>query len=408
MIKTKFILGEAGTAKTTTIIDMIDEMNDYVCLALTHSAVKNMINKFTLKGIPKNISNDSSNDVDLKSYLDSHFKTIHSFFRLKFNNNGNEVYQLNQILDIPSYIFIDEISLISLDIINIIYQTILKNIPPNRVITLIMVGDLLQLNPISKHISLINYHNLFDVPNINIGFQESMLIASHLSNNVFSTDYYKQSSKMILTKNYRSNSRVLNILNDVLTDFKKIRKYIINNIELNEYINKGYIVLASKYDHLKLIYQNTDIINRSHCIKTDIGKLKFNNGDELLLTKNLNKDFVNGDKIKVYLKDDTLTFTNTDQNETGEPNIYMSLYNENERYPLLPTNFITIHKAQGLSLDKVLIVLDDMFEITMLYTAITRAVSDVKFVVLNKLDGKKMRLYNRSFNILKTILYNKE
>lgn len=416
MIKTKFILGEAGTAKTTTIIDMIDEMNDYVCLALTHSAVKNMINKFTLKysskDVPKDGSKgdpkDGSKGVNLKSYSDSHFKTIHSFFRLKFDENGNEIYQLNQILDIPSYIFIDEVSLISLDIINIIYQTILKNIPPDRVITLIMVGDILQLNPISKHISLINYHNLFDVPNINIGFQESMLIASHLSNNVFATDYYKQSSKMILTKNYRSNSRVLNILNEILTDFKQIRKYTIKNIEINKYINKGYIVLASKYDHLKLIYQNTDIVSRSHCIKTDIGKLKFNDGDELLLTKNLNKDFVNGDKIRVYLKDETLTFTDSDLNETGEPNIYMSLYNEDERYPLLPTNFITVHKAQGLSLDKVLIVLDDMFEITMLYTAITRAVSDVKFVVLNKLDGKKMRLYNKSFNILKTILYNRE
>ena len=412
MIKTKFILGEAGTAKTTTIIDMIDEMNDYVCLALTHSAVKNMINKFTSKysskGDSKDVPKNIPKDANLKSYSDAHFKTIHSFFRLKFDDNGNEIYQLNQILDIPSYIFIDEVSLISLDIINIIYQTILKNIPPDRVITLIMVGDILQLNPISKHISLINYHNLFDVPNICIGFQESMLIASHLSNNVFATDYYKQSSKMILTKNYRSNSRVLNILNEVLTDFKQIRKYTIKNVEINKYINKGYIVLASKYDHLKLIYQNTDIVSRSHCIKTDIGKLKFNDGDELLLTKNLNKDFVNGDKIRVYLKDDTLTFTDSDPNETGEPNIYMSLYNENERYPLLPTNFITIHKAQGLSLDKVIIVLDDMFEITMLYTAITRAVSDVKFVVLNKLDGKKMRLYNRSFNILKTILYNKE
>ena len=49
MIKTKFILGEAGTAKTTTIISMIDELDDYVCLALTHSAVKNIINKFKSK-----------------------------------------------------------------------------------------------------------------------------------------------------------------------------------------------------------------------------------------------------------------------------------------------------------------------------------------------------------------------
>ena len=121
MIKTKFILGEAGTAKTSTIINTLNELNDYVCLALTHSAVKNMCNKFITKY--EIILDDKNNQ-----YLETHFKTIHSFFRLKFDENGNEIYQLHQNIEIPTYIFIDEISLVPLTIINIIYQTILNNI----------------------------------------------------------------------------------------------------------------------------------------------------------------------------------------------------------------------------------------------------------------------------------------
>ena len=101
---------------------------------------------------------------------------------------------------------------------------------------------------------------------------------------------------------------------------------------------------------------------------------------------------------KIYFKNNTIELYN------GE-NAYYFIHNPMERYPLLPPNFITVHKAQGLSLDKVLVILDDMFEITMLYTAITRAITDVKFVALNKIPTKKMNLYNKSFNTLKSILY---
>ena len=396
MINTKFILGEAGTAKTSTIIDTLDELNDYVCLALTHSAVKNMCNKFITKYTSRTPEiNIETSDIEI-SYLEDHFKTIHSFFRLKFDENGNEIYQLNQNINVPDYIFIDEISLVPLTIINIIYQTILKNISSERTVNLILVGDLLQLNPISKINNLIDYHKLFSVPNINMGFQESMLIASHLSNNIFSTDYYQNSSKIVLTKNYRSNTKVLNILNEVITEFKRVKKYIIRDpIKM---VNDGYIVLSSRYDYLKEIYQEVDKSCYEFNVKSDIGMLYFNDGDELLLTKNLDKHFVNGDRVKIYFKNNTIELYNGG-------NVYYFIHNSMERYPLLPPNFITVHKAQGLSLDKVLVILDDMFEITMLYTAITRAINDVKFVALNKIPTKKMNLYNKSFNTLKSILY---
>ena len=229
-----------------------------------------------------------------------------------------------------------------------------------------------------------------------MGFQESMLIASHLSNNIFSTDYYQNSSKIVLTKNYRSNTKILNILNEVITEFKRVKKYIIRDpIKM---VNDGYIVLSSRYDYLKEIYQKVDKSCYEFNVKSDIGMLYFNDGDELLLTKNLDKHFVNGDRVKIYFKNNTIELYNGG-------NVYYFIHNSMERYPLLPPNFITVHKAQGLSLDKVLVILDDMFEITMLYTAITRAINDVKFVALNKIPIKKMNLYNKSFNTLKSILY---
>lgn len=388
MIKTNFILGEAGTAKSTLIIKTIEELDDYVCLALTHSAVRNLSNKFI-----------KTHEID-NDYLNDHFKTIHSFFRLKFDDEGNEIFTINRLIDIPDYIFVDEISLVSLTIINIIYETILNNITPDRIIHLILVGDLLQLNPINTFTLLIDYHKLFKVPNIKIKFQEAMLIASHLSNNIYVSDYYHNSDKLILTKNYRSNSDVIHILNSVLTDINNVNNYIIKNVI--DYINNGYVILSSRYNYLKKIYEQINKLKYNFTVKTNLGLLYFNNGDEIMLTKNLNKNFVNGDKIKIYSEGNNIKISDNNNNYH-----YDFIYNQNETYPFLPLNFLTIHKSQGLSIDKVLIVLDDMFEITMLYTAITRAITDVKFVVLNKLDYKKMNLYNKSFNILKSILYSK-
>jgi ATP-dependent exoDNAse (exonuclease V) alpha subunit len=388
MIKIKFILGEAGTAKSSTIIKTIDNMSDYVCLALTHSAVRNLSNKFKIYKSNLNID---------QTYIDNHFKTLHSFFRLKFDEDGSEIYQLNQNIIIPTYIFIDEISLISLTMFDIIYRTIQNNTSFEQTINLILVGDILQLNPISKTKNLINHHNLFNVPNVKLNFHEAMLIGTHLSNNIYSTEYFTNANKLILTKNYRSNSNVINILNEVLRDFKKINKYVINDI--NQYIENNYIVLSSKYEHLQKIYENINHTKYEYNIKSDIGKLYFNFGDKIILTKNINKDFVNGDHVQIELINNTLLIHNDDK-------IYNFPYNSNEKYPFLPLNFITIHKAQGLSLDKVIIVLDDMFEITMLYTAITRAINDVKFYINKDIDIKKMKLYNKSFNILRNIIYN--
>ena len=48
-------------------------------------------------------------------------------------------------------------------------------------------------------------------------------------------------------------------------------------------------------------------------------------------------------------------------------------------YPIAPYNLITFHRSQGKSIENVIICIDDIFDLGMLYTGITRAVENVKF-----------------------------
>ena len=60
---------------------------------------------------------------------------------------------------------------------------------------------------------------------------------------------------------------------------------------------------------------------------------------------------------------------------------------------------------EGLGFEKVLVILDDMFEITMLYTAMTRAREVLKFIVLDKKNITQLELYNKAFKKLEEVIY---
>lgn len=386
-IQTNFILGVAGTAKTTTIIDTITELDDFICLAYTHSAVNNLRQKYMNHA---NYNNDFINN----------FQTIHSYFKINIDNNGQEIFRFNTILPLPKYIFIDELSLIPLHIIEFIYTVLKHNLDllNDKKIILTFVGDLLQLNPINVGKQSINIYNFKSLKNFKCSFQESLLIADHLSNNIFSTNYYQNGNKMILTKNYRLNDKVTQILNEVLTDATNINKYIIKLTDIDKYIEKGYIILSSKYTYLEQLYLQLNI-HKEFTLNTEIGKLSYNNNDKLLLTANLNEHFTNGDTVIIRREsDETVKLIKENHEYIFELNM--------KKYPLLPLNMLTIHKSQGLTLNKIIVILDDLFEITMLYTAITRASKNVKFLIFNKQNLKKLKLFNKSFQKLRQIIYD--
>lgn len=368
-----FIIGGAGTAKTTKLVDMVCTMENFICLGYTHSAVGNMKEKYMDKKGPAGRKHEYK------------FRTIHSFFQIPVDKI---VY--NYAISLPKYMFIDEFSLIPLDIITMIFE-LCKNI------NLVLVGDLLQLNPISRKNPV--DITLFQEIDIDSDFQSSLLVADHLVNSIYIFDEYKNSNKVVLTENYRNNSSVMNILEEALSG----NYTTISNPE--KYIRKGYTVLSSKYAHLKKVY-GMCYSGRELTVPTRMGFIGIDYSIPVILTENISKDFFNGDIIYVESIQKSEDYEMTIRHSISGKKMLLDKETcckdqDHMEFPILPINYITIHKAQGRSIDNCLIVLDDMFEITMLYTAITRARFDVKFMTLGKVDLTK---FNRAFCFLRKLM----
>lgn len=392
----KFIVGKAGTAKTTTIIDTITKLTDeypqktIAVIAFTHQAVNNI--KLRLKEQEQKVIT----------------KTIHSYFQLV---PGEEHEYTKRAIHLPDYLFVDEISMIPDQLMKIIFKLV-GNQSRTRC-QLILVGDILQLNPINLERKPIDVNLLSKIKDFNCTFTEALLIADHLSNNVFSynqfpksiedkpamttTRNYKQmpqqsATKMILKRNFRNNTTVNTIIEDMLKDPSNYIKYVFtdwNHID-------DYVVISSKYSTLKEVYAKTKHTG-VYLLNTLLGYVSCKIGDKMILTESLDKDFVNGDIVEI-ISNDTIRSINCEEQKT-----YSFI---NTKYlPLLPYNYLTIHKSQGLGFDKVIVVLDNLFEITMLYTAMTRAKVDLKFILLNPEELERLKIYTSAFNKLERLVY---
>lgn len=401
MSKVKFILGEAGTAKTTYLIKIIEciasgtkgdeelsKSKKIACLAFTHSAVNNMKSKTDNQ---KNIT----------------FKTIHSFLGIVPNSNGGYIRNKRCCNFDYDVIIVDEFTLIPLDIFNLLLSETV-----DRVEKIVIAGDLLQLPPPDSY-EFVN-EELFKEDRFNTvetDILTAIKIAKHLSQTAFNSDWFKNSNKMILQKNFRNGSNVKKILDsslaigdcrksqsDFCEDFENFEIVDLKNVI--KLVNDGYIVISSKYCLLKKIMKKIKITNG---INSPIGLI--DSKQELYLTENIDSNFSNGDVVKVVgVYDEEIEIL---KNENEKQNIKLKIKPNSENiYPLMPLNFYTVHKAQGKTFEKIVVILDDMFELSMLYTAITRAKDDVKFVCFNQTKAfKEIKEQNKAFNLLKQILY---
>lgn len=362
----KFVLGKAGTGKTTSILKSLEKYNSVLCIAYTHSAVENLRNK----------SNDKQNQWV--------FMTIHKYLKLPINKI---IYRKIADYEIYDYIIIDEISLIPLDIINILFN--LSNYFINT--KFIFIGDLLQLPSIRKEKTENKTfkclkNEKFNKPS-NISLNESIKILSYLNDTIYFNSYYNNSDKLILTYNYRNVIYVQGVINEVMTDSKNILKHIITTQDLKIYNN--YIKLASRYKYLKTLYTLSNNYNKDYkIVKSKIGDIYIKNGDLLVANENIeDMELVNGEIYKINNVDDELLMFNISK--------------------FLPYNYLTIHKSQGKTLDKIIICIDDLFEISMFYTALTRAQTDIKFICFGNIETelKNINDNNKLFKILNNIIY---
>lgn len=432
----------SGCAKTTTAMKLIvnKPLSEWICVAFTHSAVNNLkdiylrlkseLNPKESKPVSHQfereiISTESSVLVRChgETKLSDNFMTIHRFLKIPVSVDKDRFYTIVKHKKLPylaSLIIVDEFSLIPLDIIEYLFE-----LSETSGMNFVFVGDFVQLMPISEikePISLRLLHS--DFSNINLSFNEAIRIADHLSNSVYTSKYFESSDKMILLHNYRNGDKVHQVLNDAL-DYKFNKamgaKYdsVVSLSEIPKCVNDGYIILSSMYSLLARAYLYTNpVVREGDVLKnTRIGKVKFNVGDRLVLLENLDSEFVNGDEVVVKSVDgikDEMFHENVEQSLGNEIEIMKvnEKLDESERKcgnsrivdanKVLPYNFITCHKAQGRTIPKVLLILDDLFEITMLYTAITRASEDIKFI---KFDHWPSKTDINAFKIMRDVIY---
>lgn len=351
----KIISGKPGTGKTR-VLSNIYKFNptDSIILCFTHSNVNIFKHEYNIDNV----------------------FTIHSYFKANFNNNVKRLPKINF-----NNILVDEFTMIPYDLLKLILKY-------SKTHQLILAGDILQLSSINKTELNLNYNFQFDTTNLTPN--EIAKIYFKLSTSIYSKNFYSKSDHLILTKNYRSNSKVFNILYNVLNN--KIE--LINIGELIKKIKyKNYIVIGSRYKHLKYIYSFIDEKPENYVL-TRCGKCNID--QQFVICENINKNLVNGDKILIednYIVKDNIKYK----------------FDKSVKQNILPINFITVHKSQGQSYDKVICLLDDLFDISMLYVMITRARFNVKFYICSANREKVMnevKSNNKCLKIIESIIYN--
>ena len=289
-MKLKFIIGSAGTGKTTMLIKSIDLCDECVILAYTHSAVNNIKDKI-----------QKSQQHKIKC-----ISTIHKYFQIDFSN------VIHKTKNFTKFIFIDEFSLIPLNLFDNICDILTKTD-----VTVICFGDILQLGPVELNEKLINYDLLKKSLNGEVydyimkrficnSPSDYLDLFYHLSTTLFVSKYFKKADKLILTKCFRYDDEILNLTSkslnelDVIT-MKELTPIIIDLIKTNS----SFVVLSSKYKYLKNI--GNKINKHQHILKC--GSVDF--GDNVVLQSTIDKNFYNGDIVK-YIDTNTIQNTNGD------------------------------------------------------------------------------------------------
>ena len=351
--------GGAGTGKTYELVNDVkkSKSTSYVILSPTHSSLRNLKDRLTIE-------------------QRDHARTVYSYFQIDYEND----YVIGP-LKIVKDVFIDEFGLIKKklfkQIINKTSVALHKFISEHRIpdfdITFHIYGDPVQLSPIYTKQRKISFDKLakYDM--------QHYYVIEHDYNCLFSLKIVQDAAKHLLTVNHRANDAVIDIVKRLFYDNDLSVITYTNQMEIARLIvNEGYVFISSKYEFHTQIYKLVQsliisTLTEPYIIKDDL--LFYPNSRFLVsetTSQHKNGEYLSFDHIKsnrVYLKD-----------ESG------SVFEYDSRLKILPEFLITAHKSQGLTIPKVIVCTDNLFDVSMLYTMITRASEDVKFFCINKPD----------------------
>lgn len=330
------IIACAGSGKTTTIIHRIEYLiksiginpSEIILTTFTHNASEDMISR--LSNVAKNITVGTIDSIAL------HTLQKYNLLNDQIYHIREYIYLLNKFLKTEEsklftnkikYLFVDEFQDINDDQFEFIYALYLRGV----IIT--TVGD--------------DYQNIYTFRDSNIKYILNF------------EKYFKNSSKFILNKNYRSTEQIINISNDILSGEKKM--YSGKLLQGLKPVIVNIVDWAKQYDYmLKIINERSIPLHKIAILSRNSGLLY--NIEAFFLLQGIPNILIESfDEVRSSITHNHLTIT-------------------------------TIHKSKGLEWDIVFLLgLHDLYfpsaddnideEKRLFYVAITRAKLELYLMV---------------------------
>ncbi|WLD23809.1 AAA family ATPase [Flavobacterium dauae] len=393
--KNVFLTGKAGTGKTTLLKKI---------LSTTH--------KNTVVVAPTGIAALNAGGV-----------TIHSFFQLPFSgyiptadfkNADNGMYfetkktitrhfKMNQtkqtLIKNLELLVIDEVSMLRadlLDAMNEMLQFVRKSNAPFGGVQVLFIGDLWQLPPVVRHADWQVMKQFYS----GIYFFNAWIMQQTQPVYIELKKIYRQDDEAFirLLNNFRTN-------NNTPQDYELLEKQVNENFDTKK--NKGYITLTThnrKADDINDKELNNLKAQEYVFLPEIIGdfpekmyplepELVLKKGAQVMFVKNdlsFEKRYYNGkigtvfyvseNEIEVYLPDDNVKIT---VEKYEWQNVRYALNEQTKeieeevlgtfvQYPLKLAWAITVHKSQGLTFDKAVLDINDVFMSGQAYVALSR------------------------------------
>lgn len=333
-------------------------------------------------------------------------QTLHSFFVFGIANNAQEmqrndknfkrkIRELNSILEKCELLIIDEISMVSAELMDMIRYR-LKNGGFSG--TLLFVGDFFQLPPVNK--------------NSNDGLFGKSVYAFESD----SWEYYDPKVVVLATPKRTEDLEFFDILNsirvgkvddEVVSYLERLRENyevwednptvlfgrnkeanIMNAKRLHEIDSELFVFPAQQTIHDESLHvKRLDGWKKALSVDENL-ELKV--GANVLFTANKKGSYFNGEKgVIVSIDKDSIDVQKDDMSVVGVKrheysfNDLLSIGDEIEevslatveQFPLKLAYAITIHKSQGMSLGKLVCNVDNIFEKSQFYVALSRAIN---------------------------------
>ena len=340
--------------------------------------------------------------------------------RLKYKTSIKNRIKMTDIL------VIDEISMMSASVfekINHICQILKRSNKPFGGIQIILTGDLLQLETIFNTTTPLN----------NNSSDNRLIIESELFKKMFTK------STVVLQENFRqkTDTKYIDILMRIRKglqneqDIKTLQTRLIDTdknslIYLVSSNKKAQLINSKQLDKIKeedylfecqfSRYGNTETCDllekelRSQFSQRGIDTLKLRKGCRVLLIKNLDVSLglVNGSigTVKDFINNKVVVeFDNGVTEHIGKIEWELEMDNSKivaTQIPFMLAYSITIHRCQGLSIDKAILDLADCFCNHMVYVALSR-VRSIDGLYLHSFDPRKITVNQKLLTFINEI-----